>query len=232
MGAGLHVVRAIMEEREYPTAPMRTLLLDGDQPEFSFQTSLNTFEKRDHLRIWRRPEDSQGREVWASAATRDIAATFSMGHPFGFTHEIQNNVDLERDKVVSDLELTGCVASVQYVDRPERVRAAGHEFRKGVHTDSRVAVVELNDCSGPRQDFATVEIDPQPSVAVRMFRRVTLTARNHFMRDNLIWRSGDAARIGYLTLRQWYVRQRDERREERLESQRGSPPKNIPAGAE
>ena len=232
MGAGLQVVRALMEEREYATAPMRTLLLDGDQPEFSYQTALNTFEKRDHLRIWKRRDDSQGREIWASAATRDIAATFSMGHPFGFTHEIQRNVDLEREKVVSDLELTGCVASVQYVDRPERVRAAGQEFRKGVHTDSRVAVIELNDCAEPRQDFATAEIDPQPNVAVRMVRRLTLTTRNHFMRDNLIWRSGDAARIGYLTLRHWYMQRHEERKEERIESQRSAQPKTVVAGAE
>jgi hypothetical protein len=221
-----------MEQREYPNAPMRTLLLDGDQPEFTFQATLNTFEKRDHLRIWKRPADGQGRQVWASAATRDIAATFSMGHPFGFTHQIQSNLDLERDKVVSDLELTGCVASVEYVERPGPVRAPGQEFRRGVHTDSRVAVVELNNCADPRQDFATVEIDPKPGIAVRMLRRVTLTARNHMMRDNLIWRSGDAARIGFQTLRQWYVRRRDERQEELIESQRGSPPKTVEAGAE
>jgi hypothetical protein len=34
-------------------------------------------------------------------------------------------------------------------------------------------------------------------------RRVTLTARNHFLRDNIAWRSADAARIGFRVVRDW-----------------------------
>jgi LssY C-terminus len=206
--AGLKVVRAIAEERPFAFAPMRTLLLDGDEPGLTFQTALNTFEKRDHLRIWEQRGQFNGRPVWASAATRDLAATFSMGHPFGFTHEIQSNVDLERDKVVSDLQLTGCVDSVEYI---RRGRAAPQEARKGVYTDARVAVITLNQCASPEEDFSEAAPEPPPPLAVRVVRRLTLTTRNHFLRDNIVWRSADATRLGVEAIRHWYVRRNEQR---------------------
>jgi len=208
MRTGLRVVRAIAEEREYASAPMRTLLLDGDEPELRFQTALNTFEKRDHLRIWEQRVEWHEQPVWASAATRDIGATFSMGHPFGFTHEIQGNVDLERDKVVRDLRLAGCVESVQYVKRKQ---PAQPEWRKGVRTDWRVAVVVLNRCEAPVEDFSDVSTQPPPPLSVRVVRRLTLTTRNHFLRDNIVWRTGDAARIGVQAVRHWHARRSEQR---------------------
>ena len=211
MKAGIRAIRAIVGDSSYRDAPMRTLLLDGAEADFRLQKSLNTFEKRHHLRIWKRSDEWQGLRVWASAATQDISATFSM-RPFGFTHEIADDVDRERDKVVSDLEFTGCVDSVIYVRRPEPVRASGQPYRRGVNTDARVAVVQLNQCTEPRMDLAGEVPDQAPSRFVRYVRRVLLTARNHFLRDNIIWRSGDAARLGFVAFRRWDEQRKDERR--------------------
>jgi hypothetical protein len=132
-------------------------------------------------------------------------------HPFGFTHEIENQVDMERDKVVSDLEFTGCVASVVYVPRPEPVRASGQDYRRGITTDARVAVVVLNACEQPRLDLAGAP-DPKPSRLVRGFRRVTLTTRNHFIRDNWFWRGYEAVRMSYAAVRGWRMDVKAERR--------------------
>jgi hypothetical protein len=211
MRAGVAAVRAIAEDNSYSDAPMRTLLLDGAEPDIRLQKSLNTFEKRDHLRIWKRPDSIGGRAVWASAATRDLAATFSM-RPFGFTHEIQNDVDLERDRVVRDLVSTGCVDSVAYARRQAGVRAPGQEYRKSVRTDERVAVVMLNACAVPRPQPEAGPPMPRPAAAVRAIRRVTLTARNHFLRDNIVWRSGDAIRLSIQAMRGWEAQRKDERR--------------------
>jgi len=208
--AGFGAIRALAERNADGDAPMRTLLLDGAEPDYRLQKSLNTFEKRHHLRIWQRGDQWQGEPVWASAATQDIGATFAI-HPFGFTHEIQNHVDVERDKVVSDLRYTGCVASVTYVARPEPVRASGQDYRRGVSSDARVAVVVLNACEQPRLDLAG-PADSQPSRFVRGFRRITLTARNHFLRDNWYWRGYEGARMSYATIKGWYAQRRDERR--------------------
>jgi hypothetical protein len=224
MRATVAVIRAIAEDRGFSDAPMRTLLLDGREPDLRLQKGLDTFEKRDHLRIWKRDDELDGRPMWASAATRDVAATFGM-HPFGFTHQVQSDVDLERDQVVHDLVFTGCVDSVAYVPRPEGVRETGEDYRKGVNTDARVAVVVLNGCTQPIEDFSTDEPMPKPAGLVRVIRRATLTARNHFVRDNLVYRAADYLRLSYLTFRQLDQQAREEGRARQLEAaMRGAPP--------
>lgn len=225
--AGMNAIRAIVRQAGFEDAPMRTLLLDGAPPDIRLQKSLNTFEKRDHLRIWKRSGRLEDREVWASAATRDLAVTFDL-HPFGFTHRIQGNVDLEREKVVNDLMFTGCVDSVTYLRRPANLVAPGASYRKGVETDERVAVLLLNSCHGARIEEPARPGAFQPGTTVRVLRRVILTARNHFLRDNLIWRSGDAARLTFLAVRQWDRQRREDhrayRREIVLQSSAPSPP--------
>jgi hypothetical protein len=203
------VVRAIAENRTLADAPMRALLLDGVDPDMQFQDSLDTLAKRDHLRVWARKEQLDGRQVWASSATRDLAAVFSM-RPFGFTHQIQDDVDLEREQVVGDLAFTGCVDSVAYVARPETVRTSGEVYRKGVITDSRVAVVTLNSCETPREDLSDGGEMTHPRKLVRWIRRVTLTARNHYLRDNWAWRAGEAVRLTVRTVRAWKQESRNE----------------------
>jgi LssY C-terminus len=217
MHAGVKAIRAVAEEHALADAPMRTLLLDGAEPDLRVQKSLDTFAKRDHLRIWARDRELDGEKVWASAATRDTAAVFSI-RPFGFTHRIQDDVDLERDQVVSDLAFTGCVDSVAYVSRPDTVRTSGESFRKGMFTDSRVAVIKLNSCEQPAQNFSDVGEMPQPPKMVRWIRRFTLTARNHYMRDNIVWRSGEAVRMAFHTVKGWRQEWKDERHAQELDA--------------
>jgi hypothetical protein len=198
--AGVDAVRAIARESVYLQAPMRTLLLDDAEPQLRMQTTLNTFAKRDHLRIWKRESQVTGEDVWASAATRDTGVTFSL-RPFGFTHKVEQPVDLERERVVRDLTATGCVDWVSYFDRPAPPPEPGAGPRN-VKSDFRVAVVALNSCHvSPIQ---AVSLAP-PRLYVRLIRRVTLTARNHLIRDNIFYRCGDAARIGLESLYHWHT---------------------------
>ena len=206
VAAGMRMVRAIAEGNGYAGAPMRTLLLDGAEPDISRQKALNTFSKRDHLRMWKRPNSFRGQTVWAAAATKDIAVAFSV-RSFGFTHEIQNDVDLERDKVVSDMVFTGCVDSVSYVRRPEVATDLLLDGRKGLTTDARLAVVALNSCETPRLGSATATEKPPVPLAVRWVRRVTLTARNHILRDHMLWKRGEAGWMAYRMAR-YFVQER------------------------
>jgi hypothetical protein len=228
--SGFQAIRAIAENRSYPDAPMRTLLLDGSEPDLRVQESLDTFGQRDHLRVWRREAEWQGRPVWAAAATHDVAATFST-RPFGFTHSIQSNLDIERDKVVRDLEFTGCVDDVIYSRRPESVREPGRDYRKGLETDARVAVVVLNSCTDPRSFPLADGMDGVPPLEFRLVRRVTLTARNHLIRDNLVWRTGDAARLTWHAFKTWENGRKNEQRIERQGEVASAKPEGpVPAG--
>ncbi len=199
--SGFEVFRAIAENRGYPDAPMRTLLVDGAEPEMSWQKGLNDFTKRHHLRIWKRAEQWHGQPVWLSAATWDIAAGFSFR--LGLTHEIEPNLDVERNKVVSDLLLTGCVDHVSHIARPGGVHYPENSWRL-FETDGALAAVFLNPCEEPQAISGPVAKQNQPGRTVRFFRRLFLTTRNHFQRDNIFWKSGEGCVLGIRTVRHWH----------------------------
>jgi peptide subunit release factor RF-3 len=130
----------VLEARGYSEAPVSTLLLEGRKPDLVFQKQLNTFAKRHHLRIWRRPGDYQGRPVWVVAATHDIDIEFSPENR-NFIHKIDSNIDKERDKVSYDLLLTGRVERVCLADRPDVPKESKNATGDALLTDTRMAVL-------------------------------------------------------------------------------------------
>jgi hypothetical protein len=134
--------RALATMREYREAPVSTLLLDGIPPALVFEKLNNTFAQRHHLRIWRRPEQFQGRQVWLCSATHDVAIDFSEEN-HTFIHKIDPNIDRERAKVVNDLMFTGLVKGLSLVDRPGIPSDAYNATGDRLITDGRLAVIEF-----------------------------------------------------------------------------------------
>ena len=138
----LETFRAMAEQRGYQEAPVSTLLLDGRAPDLVFEKLNNTFAARHHLRIWRRPGQFNGKELWVCAATHDTGIDFSeQGR--NFTHKIDGQIDHERAKVVSDLLFTGLVQGLSLVERPDvptdLFNATGDQLR----TDGKMAVLSF-----------------------------------------------------------------------------------------
>lgn len=71
---------AVCEHHSYGEAPVSILLLDGRKPDVVFQKQNDTFAKRHHIRIWRRPDTWQGRPVWVGAG-RMTSALCSRAKP-------------------------------------------------------------------------------------------------------------------------------------------------------
>ena len=138
----LETVRAVAEVRGYKEAPMSTLLLDGKRSDFDFQKQNNTFAKRHHLRIWRRPVAFMDRPVWVSSSTHDIGIEFSQENRT-FIHVIDPQIDRERAKVVSDLLFTGQVESLALVERPQVPHTGRNATGDNIETDGRMAVAVL-----------------------------------------------------------------------------------------
>lgn len=128
---------SVMQRTTRAQASMAPLTLGGRRADLNFQKSLNTFSKRHHVRLW-----SLGGDRWAGAATEDIRVVFSMT-TMRWTHAIDPEIDRERDKIVSDLDFTGCARAVGYFS-PDEVAVAG------LVTDRRIAHVDLAGCSFPR----------------------------------------------------------------------------------
>ena len=60
---------SVIERNGYRNAPMATMVFDGVRPALDYQKSLNSVARRHHLRMWKLPQQADGRELWAIAAT-------------------------------------------------------------------------------------------------------------------------------------------------------------------
>ena len=138
----LETLRALAADRGYREAPVSVLLLDGKPPDFVFEKSNDTFARRHHLRIWRRPGVIAGKPIWAVAATHDTGIDFSQDDRT-FIHRIDPRIDREREKVVDDLLFTGRVKAVELLDRPQVPHLASNATGDRIETDGRVAALLL-----------------------------------------------------------------------------------------
>jgi len=132
----------LVQRTGYSMAPMAPLTLNGVRATRTYQKSLDTIAKRDHIRLWSQPDS----DVWLAAASQDIGFTVRDMH---VTHAIDLAIDNEREKVVNDLWFTGCVRAASLLPRQSlQVVAHGHS---PLATDGEIAVLRLNDCdASPR----------------------------------------------------------------------------------
>jgi hypothetical protein len=138
----------------YRRAPMDTLTLNGVPSAFEYQKSLDTIEKRHHVRLWKEP---QSVNVWLGTAAEDVALRFEVTH---WTHSSDPRIDSERAKVVDDLAFTGCIDRAQLLARNSADVLQAPKAGRSILTDGRIAVLRLNDCSSPK---TMVGIDNGPS---------------------------------------------------------------------
>ncbi len=205
----IRYIRAASEERGYDAAPMSQLLVNDAEADMSWQKGLNAVAKRHHIRIWKQPVPWNGRQVWAGAATRDIDfAYFRPGSRL--THQIATDIDQELEKVTYDLAFTSCAGLLDRVPRPDLPRVSQNATGDAMTTDSRMAVLAMNDCPPPRLSTDT----SSPSLALsahgsglqRLARREVLTLRSDVLRDNIVWRAFEASRWAVNYCRRRYRR--------------------------
>jgi hypothetical protein len=139
----LETARAIIEDRGYKEGPVSVLYLDGRPPDLALEKANDTFDKRHHLRIWRRPGTFNGLPIWIVTATHDTAIQFSEAD-HTFIHKIDPNIDAERAKVASDLLFTGAVHSIALVERTNLPQNPTNATGDPLVTDGRIAVLEID----------------------------------------------------------------------------------------
>lgn len=189
-------VQALAESRAYAEAPVSELLLDGKPPALVFEKTLNTVNKRHHIRIWQIEEGWNGQTVWTAAATHDTGLGFSSHKTL--IHRIDPDVDQERSKVSNDLRFSGCASASQLVERPGVPRITQNATGGRMTTDGRVAVLQLKDCSGLDEAALLLRKEPASHTGNPVYRGVRqfdLTLRNALVRDNMAWQAYGAGRI-------------------------------------
>jgi LssY-like putative type I secretion system component LssY len=199
----VHTFYAFLNNSTYDQAPMKTLLLDGKAPDMSWQKSLNSYNRRDHLRLWQWSETPDSEAIWLSSSTHDTRATLSVKH-HEFVHHIAPDIDDERSTVIRDLELAGCVSSVHLVARPGMATLTQNANGDTVRTDGDLAVVQLKQCEPlvPGLPSSTAGTNFKAgNHAFRWVRKEILTFRSDIWRANIIYGAYDLARMSIQAMR-------------------------------
>ena len=200
----LREMRAMSSLNSYAHLPISRQWLDGKAPDFRLQKSFDSYKKREHIRFWN--QDELAPDFWVSGAIRETGATWSI-HTGRFIHHVDGDIDAEREKVVRDLTLTGCVANVY---RVQLARTEGEKSASGdeLRTDGGLAVIELNDCEAP----ATAALASSSAVAWRpkskwkRFLRAQALSIHDVWRSNAIYASFDLSLTIIHSLRQRRIR--------------------------
>lgn len=197
----LNDVRAVVEDQGYRSAPMSKMLVNDAEPDMAWEKGLNDMAKRHHIRLWKQSTTWEGQEIWMGAATRDVDFAF-LRPGQAVSHKIEQDIDLERDKVARDLQFTNCTVSANWWERPGAPLNARNSTGDPMITDGRLAIVRMNDCTAPR----TIAADEAPlrvhgNYFQRLLRRQILSVRSDFYRTNVYWRTYEGARWMVLAMR-------------------------------
>ena len=194
---------ALLNNSGYAEQPMMAFYLNGKPEDMNWQKDLNSYGRRDHLRIWQWTSKESDEPIWISSSTHDTGAVLSVKYK-GFVHHIAPDIDDERSTVIRNLNFAGCVKSVSYVTSPEMPAFTHNAIGDIMRTDGLVAVVALQDCQpgDPQLDSNSNGGSFRPgNHAFRYIRKEILTFRNDIWRANIIYGAYEAGRMAVMALR-------------------------------
>ena len=151
--SGWRDARSILFNRPYPTAPVSTHYLGMRPQDLAFERQVGRSpRRRHHVRFWCLGEPADPRKtVWIGAASFDTGVGVSR-----FTGEVMHHidpaVDLERDRLLSELEAAGAAESAP---RVVSFRPGGNGRNGGgdrYFTDGGLGIVVLGAREGPGPD--------------------------------------------------------------------------------
>jgi hypothetical protein len=137
--SSLKIAAGTILRRPYDDAPVSPLYLWGHKQDFAFEKPVGDDpRRRHHVRFWKSAKvDEQGRPLWAGSVTYDERVGLS--HTTGqITHDIGPDVDAERDGLFADLEKTGELTDVHYIDNFHKVKSGRNGGGDPWHTDGRL----------------------------------------------------------------------------------------------
>jgi len=193
---------AVLSIRNYSRLPMETQWANGKTNDLALQKGLDSYGKRDHLRIWSEPLTWQGQPIWISSSTHDNAAVLSLRK--GFIHRVDNDIDEERSKIVRDLTLAGCVDAVHATQRPDMPNFMENATGDALRTDKSISVVQLRNCAPPlftEPASALTLLSRPPSKIARYLRTQVLSFRSDLWRSNVVYTAFQLGRAGFHVIR-------------------------------
>ena len=137
----LEIADAAVFEHPYDDAPVSDLFLWGRKEDLAFEQPVgNDPRQRHHVRFWRSDKlDPDGRPVWVGAAIFDqrVGLSYTTGQ---ITHHTAPDIDAERAKLFADLQDSGDLSEVYFIDGFHKDRQGRNGGGDPWFTDGRLEV--------------------------------------------------------------------------------------------
>ena len=145
-GTMLNAVMGTIQKKDYLTMPMSTLYLYNRPQDYGFAHAepVRVAMSRNHLRVWKSPQEVDGRPLWCVAATHDIGFERDQRNN-GVTHKIDPAIDGEREYVDGTLSGTGLVMQRDHVTPADPLTTAKTATGGEFHSDGRIVVLVLSN---------------------------------------------------------------------------------------
>jgi len=178
--------------------PISKQLLNGKPQDLTWQKSFDSYEKREHLRLWSVPDTVDGQQAWLGAYTRETSAALSIRY-HKFIHHVDRDVDEGVVMVVRDLSLAGCVQSVGQLPRSQMLRHIVNATGDEMDTLGVLDVVRLQSCKPPAVAYtlrnSLIPIRPRRWIS-RYLRTEVLLYKSDVVRGNLVYGAFNLIRMG------------------------------------
>ena len=209
-GSAFRLVAALAALKNDVHLPISSQTLVGKTPDSMWQKGFDSVQKRDHTRVWSQAEDWHGQEVWPTASIRETGADFSFRN-FKLIHHVDVDLDEEREKVVRDLTLAGCVDTVHNAPRPAMPLYSRNATGDEMSTDGDVAIVQLKDCERPNFDIgdSATALPSRPHSKFKRYLRAQVLSVRSLWRANAVYGVYDAAQLVTAAIRSQRSRDRD-----------------------
>lgn len=192
-------LHAFLAFKNDPKAPISRQLLDGKIPDVTWERGLDSYAKREHLRLWRLDAVTPFTDVWVGAFNRETGAALSVRYRH-FIHHIDPDLDGGRDMMIRDLVLAGCVEALKIEQDPARATSTLNATGDWMRTDGSIAIVKLKDCADPVFQFGLAAEQPTEPIRpkskfVRYLRMQILSYRSDVVRGNIVYGAFDLTRM-------------------------------------
>lgn len=147
--SSLEIAADTVFRRPYVEAPVSSLYLFGRKEDLAFEKPVGDNPKqRNHVRFWQAEKvDSNGTPLWFGSASYDKGVGLS--HTTGeVTHHTAAQVDVERDRLVTDLEGTGDVTKKIVIPDFHKVKEGRNGGGDPWITDGALDVCVLKSAGG------------------------------------------------------------------------------------
>ncbi|MCC3300706.1 LssY C-terminal domain-containing protein [Arthrobacter sp. zg-Y895] len=172
LASSWRIVSSTLLHRSYVQAPVSPLLLFDRQQDFAYEQEMHgNPRQRHHVRFWRCPEGwmlpGGIAADWLGAASFDRAVGLSL-FTLQVTHRVGENIDAERDYLISSLREASPAVSVEVIKN----FSTGYHSRNGggdsIVTDGDLPVADLSSLPdiGPTVPIGAAAARDRPPAAV------------------------------------------------------------------